>query len=127
MPQRAFTYLVTLAFLLISAASAGATINKSIHVDDGERIDRKLSSVNGSINVGARAELEREARGDDGPWAVLEEVYASDLSQGSYIGRTPTMPAAADDEADFALRLIFQFNTSGDKGRLDNIVLVGTP
>ena len=80
MPQRAFTYLAIFTLLLTCAASAGATVNKSIHVDDGERIDRKLSSVNGSINVGARAELERAASTVNGSISVEDGSRTRDLS-----------------------------------------------
>lgn len=42
-----------IAFIICLAVSpASATVNKSIHIKDGEHLSRNLSSVNGSITIG---------------------------------------------------------------------------
>ena len=94
MRQRTILYLAIFLFLLVSAAFAGATVNKSIHVDDGETVDRGLTSVNGSITVGSGAELLRSAETVNGSLSVKSEARTRDLSSvnGSVrVGRRVTV------------------------------------
>jgi len=79
MRPRALVYLATFVFVLASATFAGASVNKSIRVDDGETADRELSSVNGSITVGSRAELQRSAETVNGGISVGDDSKTRDL------------------------------------------------
>jgi hypothetical protein len=66
--------------------------------------------------------------GTGGPWTLLEKVNASALTQNVWTTRTINCPTGANNQANFALRFRFQFNTvTVDNGRLDNIKVIGTP
>jgi len=65
--------------------------------------------------------------GTGGPWTLLETVNASAVTQGTWSTRTINCPAGANNQANFALRYRFQFNTTSDTGRLDNIKVIATP
>jgi hypothetical protein len=65
--------------------------------------------------------------GTSGPWTLLEQVYASGVTQGVWSTRTINCPSAANNAANFALLYVFQFNTTSDTGRLDNIKVIATP
>jgi len=79
MRPRALIYLATFVFVLASASFAGASVNKSIRVDDGETADHELNSVNGSITVGSRAELQRSAETVNGGIRVGDDSRTRDL------------------------------------------------
>jgi len=80
MRHRALVCLSTLVLLLACAAFAGASVNKSIRVGDGETADRGLSSVNGSITVGSRAELRRSAETVNGSISIGDDATTQDLT-----------------------------------------------
>jgi hypothetical protein len=66
--------------------------------------------------------------GTGGPWTLIEQVYASSTTQGLWTSRAINLPSATRNQANFALRFRFQFNTTPtDSGRLDNIKVIGTP
>lgn len=79
MRPRALVYLAIFVFVLASATFAGASVNKSIRVDDGETADHELNSVNGSITVGSRAELQRSAETVNGGITVGDDSRTRDL------------------------------------------------
>lgn len=80
MRQRALIHLVISVFLLASAAFAESSVNKSIHVDEGETVDHGLSSVNGGITVGSRAELLRSADTVNGGISIDDDARTRDLT-----------------------------------------------
>ncbi|NLE59697.1 MAG: hypothetical protein GX616_15160, partial [Planctomycetes bacterium] len=63
--------------------------------------------------------------GTGGPWTLLEQVYASQLTQGTFYSRHIDLPAGAANQAGFALMFKFQFNTSSDVGYVDNVEVGG--
>jgi hypothetical protein len=66
--------------------------------------------------------------GGSGPWVLLEQVYANSVTQGVFNTRHLDLSSitAANQNANFALRFRFQFNTAPvDSGYLDNIKLSG--
>jgi len=65
--------------------------------------------------------------GTAGPWTLLEVVNASAVTQGVWNTRSINCPAGANNQANFAVRFKFQFNTTSDTGRLDNIKVNATP
>jgi hypothetical protein len=66
--------------------------------------------------------------GTGGPWTLLEKINASALTQNVWSTRTINCPAAANNKPNFAVRLIFQFNTvTVDFARLDNVKVIATP
>src|SRR5687768_12524932 len=65
--------------------------------------------------------------GTGGPWTLLEVVNASSITQNVWSTRTINCPAAANNQANFAVRFRWQFNRAADGGRLDNVRVIGTP
>lgn len=80
MRQKALVCLVSFVCLLVLAPLAGATVNKSIHIDEGETVERGLNSVNGSIKVGASADLQRSAETVNGSISIADDSRTRDLS-----------------------------------------------
>lgn len=76
MRQKALVYL---AIFLASAALAGAHVNKSVRISDGETVERSLSSVNGSITIGTDVELHRMAETVNGGIKVGDNSRTKDL------------------------------------------------
>ncbi|MHC4671893.1 MAG: PKD domain-containing protein [Planctomycetota bacterium] len=64
--------------------------------------------------------------GTSGSWALAEEVLAKDVADSTWLTREIDLSAvtAIDDNEDFALKFVFQFNHDSDKCRVDNIEVI---
>ncbi|MCP4901908.1 MAG: hypothetical protein GY906_33505 [bacterium] len=77
MRQKALVYF---AIFLATAAFAGASVNKSLYVADGETVERSLTSVNGSIAIGSNADLQGMAETVNGGITVDNDARTHDLA-----------------------------------------------
>jgi hypothetical protein len=66
--------------------------------------------------------------GTSGTWTLAEEVKAMNVADSTWLTREIDLSSitAVDDNEDFALKFIFQFNQDTDKARVDNIDVIGT-
>jgi len=65
--------------------------------------------------------------GTGGPWVAIQTLSEGADLPGTWARQMLDLSAvaAANDNAQFALRFEWQFNTSGDSGRIDNVTVLG--
>lgn len=68
------------ALLVLLSPAAGASVNKSIRIDDGRSVDRNVSSVNGSVTIGRGAEVRGKVSSVNGSVDVRSEARVGDVS-----------------------------------------------
>lgn len=79
-PRRVLTLVAFAVLLLAGVATSHATVNKSIRIDDGETVNRDLSSVNGSIRVGDQADVRGEVSTVNGRISLGDDCRTEELS-----------------------------------------------
>ncbi len=66
--------------------------------------------------------------GTSGPWTLVQELNEGDDLPASWTHKVISLASvsAANNNANFAVRFIWQFNTTADIGRIDNVTIKGS-
>ena len=87
-----------------------------------EAVMRTQVEVDGDDSTERLAEMISSSR-------YAEQVKAVDVADSTWLTREIDLSSitAVDDNENFALKFVFQFNQDSDKARVDNIEVVGYP
>ena len=75
-----FRLICCLVIFTIILSSCNVSVNRSIHIDDGETVRRSLNSVNGSINIGKDCVIKGGCRSVNGRIEIGSNSKVEDLN-----------------------------------------------
>ncbi|MFZ0390801.1 MAG: hypothetical protein WAN36_10125 [Calditrichia bacterium] len=75
-----FFLLISICLLNTSTVHAHDSINESIRIQNGEKVDKDLNTVNGSIFIGKNASVEGDCHTVNGQISLSEKARTGDLN-----------------------------------------------
>ena len=73
-------FVINIVFLILfNSACESTSVNKSIHIEDGEKVSGDISSVNGSIRIGKDCQVNGDCQTVNGIIEIGQNSVVEDI------------------------------------------------